>query len=501
MRVRSRTLLVVVAALAMIIATLPLASADAPPSPLEANDDIHLFEFDPAFPPDPSLNVDYDMVFPVVGPNHYSDTFGACRGSGCSRRHEGIDIMAAKMIPVVAVADGTIGWMHNEQGGNCCAMSLNHSDGWESYYIHLNNDTPGTDDGQGWGFAEGIVPGAFVTAGQLIGWVGDSGNAERTAPHLHYELHEPDGTVINPYNSLLNASVLTAPAVPVSARGCDFDDDGYHDLAIGSPGEDLGLNGVRTDSGAVTVLYGSFSGLTHQGAQNWHYNSGGVSGGLQADARFGAATACGDFDGDGYDDLAIGAPGKDRNSRQGTGAVTILYGTPGGLQAFSNNLFDMGSPGVLEVPDPGAGFGSVLASGDFNGDGYADVAVGAPDKARNGQAAAGIVVVLLGSANGIDGTSHLLYDGARRVGRQPRGRGWDSARRSLLRTSTTTVRTISPSGSPAETSGAHVGTGEVVIVPGGNNVFDKWRGRRLWAPSAGWVDQPGSAFGAALTDG
>ncbi|MDJ0663505.1 MAG: M23 family metallopeptidase [Acidimicrobiia bacterium] len=149
------------------------------------------------------------MYFPVVGENHYSDTFGAPRGSG--RSHHGVDIMADKMVPVVAVADGTVGWMHASQGGNCCAMSLRHDDGWESWYIHLNNDTPGTDDGQGWGFAPGIESGAHVFAGQLIGWVGDSGNAEWVSPHLHFELHDPNGTVVNPTPHVNVAIVLEAP--------------------------------------------------------------------------------------------------------------------------------------------------------------------------------------------------------------------------------------------------------------------------------------------------
>ena len=146
----------------------------------------------------------YEMVFPVAGPNTYTDTWGAPRSGG--RTHEGTDILADKMIPVVAVASGTVGWMHDVQGGNCCAMALNHDDGWASWYIHLNNDTPGTDDGLGWGFAPGIEQGVHVEAGQLIGWVGDSGNAEWTTSHLHFELHRPDGVKINPYQSLLVAS-------------------------------------------------------------------------------------------------------------------------------------------------------------------------------------------------------------------------------------------------------------------------------------------------------
>ena len=109
----------------------------------------------------------YEIVFPLAGPNNYTDTFGAPRSGG--RTHAGTDILADKRVPVVAAAAGTVGWMHDELGGNCCAMALRHDDGWESWYIHLNNDTAGTDDGMGWGFAPGITPGAHVEAGQLIG--------------------------------------------------------------------------------------------------------------------------------------------------------------------------------------------------------------------------------------------------------------------------------------------------------------------------------------------
>lgn|SRR5690554_4414142 len=143
------------------------------------------------------------MVFPIDGEYRLSKNFGACR-DGCSRRHEGVDIMAPKMEPVVAVADGTLHWVSKSQS-DCCHLAINHGGGWVTRYIHLNNDTPGTDDGKGWGIAPGLTDGTFVTRGQLIGWVGDSGNAENTAPHLHFELRK-DGKAIDPYGYLLKAT-------------------------------------------------------------------------------------------------------------------------------------------------------------------------------------------------------------------------------------------------------------------------------------------------------
>jgi hypothetical protein len=153
---------------------------------------------------------EYDMVFPVVGDVQFDNTWGNARSGG--RRHEGTDIMASKMLPVVAVADGVIDWVHDGTRKTCCALGVAHDDGWASYYIHMNNDTPGTDNGDSWGFAPGIEEGTRVVAGQLIGWVGDSGNAEGTPPHIHFELHQPNGTKINPYQSLVaaqQADVLT----------------------------------------------------------------------------------------------------------------------------------------------------------------------------------------------------------------------------------------------------------------------------------------------------
>ena len=159
----------------------------------------------------------YPMVFPVAGDHSFSRDFGDPRGR--SRAHEGIDILAEKLTPVVAVADGTVRWMFDERGGDCCALSIVHDDGWRSRYIHLNNDTPGTDDGQGYGIARGLRVGSRVRAGQVIGYVGDSGNAEDTAPHLHFELRRPDGSAVNAFASLQAALADPRTAPPPRLAG------------------------------------------------------------------------------------------------------------------------------------------------------------------------------------------------------------------------------------------------------------------------------------------
>jgi len=151
--------------------------------------------------------VDYPVVFPVVGTNYFWESFWEPRKDDV---HHAVDIVADKMTPVVAVATGTVTYVNwNTTPGDarpsparCCAVVVHHDDGWETWYIHLNNDTPGTDDGQGWGIAPGVVVGERVAAGDLLGWVGDSGNAESTVAHLHLELFDPEGILVDPYAAL-----------------------------------------------------------------------------------------------------------------------------------------------------------------------------------------------------------------------------------------------------------------------------------------------------------
>ena len=163
------------------------------------------------------------LVFPVVGPTSLADTFLACR-SGCSRKHMGQDLMGPKMSPLVAACDGTVTSVRRETavgGGNYLTIACDHGPGagWSVFYLHVNNDTPGTDDGKGtrsWAFPAGIVPGVRVLAGQLVAWRGDSGDAESTGPHLHFELRKGTGwggTVYNAFPSLRAARHLAAPSI------------------------------------------------------------------------------------------------------------------------------------------------------------------------------------------------------------------------------------------------------------------------------------------------
>ncbi|MCP4226646.1 MAG: M23 family metallopeptidase, partial [Actinomycetia bacterium] len=103
--------------------------------------------------PEPTTAVD-QLVFPIVGPVTYSDTWGACRGYRCYRSHKGVDIFGTKLAPLVAVTDGIIISTRRTaltSAGN--KVIIEDDDGWRYIYLHLNNDSPGTDDGanpQGW---------------------------------------------------------------------------------------------------------------------------------------------------------------------------------------------------------------------------------------------------------------------------------------------------------------------------------------------------------------
>jgi len=172
----------------------------------------------------------------------------------------------------------------------------------------------------------------------------------------------------------------------------DFNNDGYWDLAIGVPGETSGL--AAGSAGVVHVLYGSDTGLTATGNQIWLQGDG-IGGQHENGDRFGAVLSSGDFNNDGYWDLAVGAPGENGNA----GAVNVIYGSAGGLTAADNQLWVQEETLFGTVPEPGDLFGSALATGDVNGDGFADLAIGVP-----GENGYGVVHLLYGSATGLSAT-------------------------------------------------------------------------------------------------
>ena len=202
------------------------------------------------------------------------------------------------------------------------------------------------------------------------------------------------------------SGVFAAP--PPHVLPFDFNGDGYADLAVGVPLENVG---ARVDAGTVQVVLGSPTGPTAAGDQVWHQNRPGVLGAAERGDRFGAALASGDFDGDGFADLAIGVPGESIRGRR-AGAVHVLHGGPRGLTAAGDQVWHQNRPGVPGGNQSGDEFGATLAAGDFDSDGDADLAIGVPGESHDGYRSAGRVVVLLGSARGLTSSGAQRWDEA-----------------------------------------------------------------------------------------
>lgn len=233
----------------------------------------------------------------------------------------------------------------------------------------------------------------------------------------------------------------------------DINGDGFADLVVGSPGEDIG---AFTDTGSITVLPGSSTGVTGTGSKEYDLNTAGVPGTSANGDQFGWSQVSGDFNGDGYPDVAVSANALDIGGYTNSGGIWIFYGSATGLRtdnitmiteanldqtdgigyasAFIGEVMTSGdfdgdgiddlvtgvfgnhwevvamygaTGGLTTVPHIIEGnsplYGSALSAGDINGDGRADLAVGAPlDLADKGYYA-GALNIFYGSATGLNG--------------------------------------------------------------------------------------------------
>jgi FG-GAP repeat/FG-GAP-like repeat len=190
-----------------------------------------------------------------------------------------------------------------------------------------------------------------------------------------------------------------------SVAAGDFNADGFTDLAVGTPFESVG---TVTGAGAVNVLYGSAAGLQASGSggpddQLWTQNSPGVAGdGAEQDDNFARSLGAGDFNGDGFEDLALGVPNEDVLTIFDAGAVNILYGSATGLTATGSQFWDQDSPGMVsDGAESGDRFGRQVGAGDFNGDGADDMVVGIRFEDVGTVFDAGAANVMYGGAGGL----------------------------------------------------------------------------------------------------
>jgi len=157
------------------------------------------------------------LLFPVVGAITFRDDFGEPRGA---LRHQGNDLVGDKRSPVVAVEDGTVKyWTTSASAG--CMLYLYGDSGTMYEYIHLNNDLTLKNDNKGTcvqGVAYAVPDGTPVAAGQVVGYLGDSGDANGIHSHLHFEVHPNGGKAVDPYPFIRNAPHQLVGAPP-AGRG------------------------------------------------------------------------------------------------------------------------------------------------------------------------------------------------------------------------------------------------------------------------------------------
>ncbi len=178
----------------------------------------------------------------------------------------------------------------------------------------------------------------------------------------------------------------------------DFDGDGRDDLAVGNPLEGWGGG---DDYGTIYVFHGRKSGISRSGVDRFNQSTPGVAGAPDDGDDFGASLAAGDFDRDGRDDLAIGAPGERVGAHNAAGVVHVLYGSPSGLRGAGDDLWSQAGPDVPGAVGTGDKFGSSLVVGRFDGDGRDDLAIGVAGDDVGAATEAGSVVVLRGRRDGL----------------------------------------------------------------------------------------------------
>jgi FG-GAP repeat len=294
---------------------------------------------------------------------------------------------------------------------------------------------------------------------------------------------------------LVALAAVVALALPSGGRATvmqvaqpvpDFNYDGFGDLAVGAPGENVGS---AVDAGAISVLYGRATGMRSD-RRVITQNSPGVAGLAERCDRFGAALVAGRFNGDRFWDLAVGAPGEDVGRDRDAGAVIILYGSDHGLRTGRR------LPLTQPNPEPDDRFGFSLAVGEISGTARAELVVGAPGETIRRASGAGAVNVIDNPA-GTSPSQRVLYQGKGMSGSPERGDnfGWDVVANDFMNTAITGGRDSLAVGVPGEDVRRAVDAGAVNI-----RYAVASPGRRLLVL---YQDRPerGDGFGTALGDG
>lgn len=348
----------------------------------------------------PSVSAAPDISFPILGGGKFSNDFTAPRSNGM---HRATDVFAPKHTPLVSPVDGTIYYLVNPEPSWGWSLGIRGVDGYDYNFIHINNDTPGTDDSHGGpmnAYAPDMKVGNTVVKGQHIGWVGDSGNAETTPPHLHFEIYDSNDNPINPYPYLLNAprfnavtavyptqpgevlpyGPLVKAPVQVAAGNLDGDGDAEYVTAAGA-GVSPHVRVFNEDDSFDDYGFYAY-------ADNY---------------RGGVNVAVGDVDGDNIDDIITGtSPGSTTHVRafkkngQPLGSFFAYDGFYTGVNVTVADVDNDGVDEIITGTGPGStthikvfelngqmvsGFmaydgyyvGSDVAAGDVDGDGTVEI--------------------------------------------------------------------------------------------------------------------------------
>ncbi|GHC45806.1 FG-GAP-like repeat-containing protein [Roseibacillus persicicus] len=227
------------------------------------------------------------------------------------------------------------------------------------------------------------------------------------SPDFH-GVHPPVPTLTN---SVVDQGETNDLFGSVMAAG-DFNGDGTKDFAVGIPSRAVSRdNSSYANAGQVAVYFsgGAEPFSWEEPDQTFDQETESLPGVAEENDQFGNALAGGDFNGDGYDDLAIGVSGEENfagANSQNSGVIQILYGSPFGLVHPGNQVISQESLGQSSATDDF--FGYTLASGDLNGDGYADLAIGCPYRDVDGVVNAGVVYRAWGTENGLNTSANSL---------------------------------------------------------------------------------------------
>lgn len=330
----------------------------------------------------------------------------------------------------------------------------------------------------------------------------EPGNGQgRGSVHVFHG-HPRAGLVINATGSAPNDVYLTqdsaegaGAAEPGDAFGsatlvADLNGDGCADLAVGSPGEDLG-------AGRIHVFFGSATGLRTSGSQSVALSAIPGAPGSAPRQGLGASLSAGDVDGDGIDDLVAGVSGLRVSGKESAGGVAVVFGGTGGLQLQRSVLLTRDTAGVAGTTEASAGFGTAVATGDFRGNGRAEIVVGATDSGVGGS-----VQILRRSGTGFSGGEPIDAESPEMPGMLE----WYCAFGSVLATGDVDGNgrddlAVGDPGFGCRSGGSELGQGAVVLLYGSSYGLTTELSE-MWTQSGRDVagtEREGNMFGESLT--